>query len=191
MQILLVFEKNGIRKAKHTESRCNFRNQDISCRAGFYFGYTTYQGMRIFDDDVLKNNSLVVSNQSAFDIDYLVELVSDVELYAADFDTCAKKFNRYHILNLPSDNLNKHVMLYKKTVANAYSLFTYLEICQPYKIKNYQIIQTTLDSAILEHKEALSLEFCKRWTVDHKCNKKGCQNVLVIDAGLKPFRFCS
>ena len=124
---LLVFGKAGVRKVKQEEYRCNFRSRDAICRAGYYHGYTTYQGMRIFDDDVLKNKVLVITPQSAFDVEYLVDLVSGVELYAAGFETCAKKFNRYHNFNLPLDTLNKRALLYKKRVSNAYFLFVYLE----------------------------------------------------------------
>ena len=184
----LVFVKQGIRKMKHEEYRCNFRNREAPCRAGYYHGYITHQGMKIFDDDVLNNKVLVVSSQSAFDIEYLVDLVSEVELYAACFETCAKKFNRYHNFNLPQDTLNKRALLYKKRVSNAYFLFVYLESCQRYQIPNYQIIRTTLDAAILEHKEELLQAFRTKWTLGHKCEKRGCQSCLVIDAGLKPFR---
>ena len=185
---ILIFGKQGIKKVKHEESRCNFRNKDVPCRAGYYYGYTTFQGMRIYDDEALKNKVLVVSTQSAFEVDYLVDMVSEVELYAAGFETCAKKFNRYHNFNLPHDTLNKRALLYKKRVSNAYFLFVYLEVCQRYEIKNYQIIRTSLDAAVLENKEALIQAFRSRWTLGHNCNKKGCQSCLVIDAGLKPFR---
>ena len=40
---LLVSGKGGIRKASYKEYRCNFRNKDKNCRAGYYHGYTTYQ----------------------------------------------------------------------------------------------------------------------------------------------------
>ena len=185
---MLVFGRQGLRKVKQEEYRCNFRNKDVPCRAGYYHGYTTHQGMRIYDDEVLKNKVLVISSQSAFEIDYLVEIVSDVELFAAGFETCAKKFNRYHNFNLPHDTLEKRALLYKKRVSNAYFLFTYLECCQRYEIPNYQIIRTSLDAAILEHKEELIQAFRSRWTLGHKCEKRGCQSCLVIDAGLKPFR---
>ena len=113
---ILVFGKQGTSKLKHEESRFNFRNKEVTCRAGYFHGYTSYQGMRIYDDEVLKNKVLVVSSQSAFEVDYLVDLVSEVELMAAGFDTCAKKFNRYHNFNLPNDTLNKRALLYKKRV---------------------------------------------------------------------------
>ena len=90
-------------------------------------GYTSHKGMRIYDDEVLKNKVLVISSQSAFEIDYLVDIVSDLELFAAGVEACAKKFNRYHNFNLPHDTLEKRALLCKKQVFNAYFLFTYLE----------------------------------------------------------------
>ena len=90
---ILIYGRNGIRKSKHEEYTCNFRNQNVSCRAGYYHGYRTYEGLRIYEDDALKQKVLVVSTQSAIDIDYLIELVSDVDLFAAGFETCAKKLN--------------------------------------------------------------------------------------------------
>ena len=90
---ILIYGRHGIRKSKHEEYRCNFRNQNASCRAGYYHGYRTHQGLRIYEDDALKEKVLIVSTQSAFDIEYIIELVSDVELFAAEFETRAKKFN--------------------------------------------------------------------------------------------------
>ena len=48
--------------------------ENSECRAGHYNGYVTHKGLRIYEDDVLRRQVLVVSNQTAFDIDYLVEL---------------------------------------------------------------------------------------------------------------------
>ena len=62
------------------------------------------------------------------------------------------------------------------------------EASQRYEIPNYQIIKTSLEANIMEHKEMLTQKFRNRWTLGHKCNVKGCQSVLVIDAGLKPYR---
>ena len=59
---LLIFGRDGITKEKQEEYRCNFRSRDAICRAGYYHGYTTYQGMKIYDD-VLKNKVLVVSHE--------------------------------------------------------------------------------------------------------------------------------
>ena len=66
---ILIYGREGIRKAKHEEYGCNFRNQDVSCRAGYFHGFMSHQGLRIYEDDALKNKVLVVSTQSAFDVD--------------------------------------------------------------------------------------------------------------------------
>ena len=64
-------------------------------------------------------------------------------------------------------------------------MYVYLEASQRYEIPNYQIIKTSLEANIMEHKEMLTQKFRQRWTHGHKCDVKGCQSVLVIDAGLK------
>ena len=82
--------------------------------------------MKIVEDDALNKKVLVVSTQSAFEIDYLVELVTDVGVYAATFESVAKKFNRYHNPRLPQDTLQKRQLLYRKRVADAYFLYVYI-----------------------------------------------------------------
>ena len=128
---------------------------------------------------------LLFFTQSAFDIDYIVELVTDLEVYAATFESVAKK---YHNPKLSQDILKKRALLHRKRVADAYLLDVYLEACQRYKIPNYQTIITNQEAAIMEHKEELTKIFRNRWTVGHQCNTTGCQSFLVIDAGLKPYR---
>ena len=93
---LLIYGKAGIRKAFHNEFRSNFRNADKTCRAGYYHGYKTYQGMKIVENDALNKKVLVVSTHSAFDNEYMVDLVTDIKVYAATFESVAKK-----ILQIP------------------------------------------------------------------------------------------
>ena len=89
-------------------------------------------------------------------MEYLVEMVSEVEVYAATFEAIAKKFNRHHNPRLPQDTLEKRALLYRKRVANAYFLYVYLKASQRYEIPNYQIIKTRLEANIMEHKEMLT-----------------------------------
>ena len=72
------------------------------------------------DDDALNKKVLMVSTQSAFDVEYLVEMVSEVEVYAATFEAIAKKFNRHPNARLHQDTLEKRALLYRKRVANAF-----------------------------------------------------------------------
>ena len=77
----------------------------------------------------MRNDVLVVSDQSAFDIEYLLDIVGNTELCAAGFETVAKKFNRHNSFNLPMDTLEKRTLMYKKQVVNAYFFYVYLKCC--------------------------------------------------------------
>ena len=182
----MVYGRNGSRPAIHVESRCNSTNFD--CGAGYYHGYMTYKGMKILHDDALKSQVLVTSNQTGFDIEYLVELVSRVQISSTTFEGAAKEFNRFHNRTLPMDVQNKRVEIFRQRLAEAYNLFNFIEYCQRYSIKNYQIIKNNLDDSIMEHKEGMLAAFRERWTVGHACDRPGCRVALVIDGGLKPHR---
>ena len=189
---LIVYTRDGVRIMKHQYMRCNFRagsgNQKVDCRAGHSHGFNTYKGMRIYDDDVLKNDILVVSNQTGFAMDFLVENVGRVDISSATFEGLAKEYNRFHHMKLPYDVMDRRVELNEGIINNAYFLFIYLEVGQRYSIPNYQIIRNNLDSTILENKGELMKEYRRRWTVEHECNTPGCRSCVVIDAGLKPHR---
>ena len=189
---MVVYGRTGVRIHNHQYTRCNFRVgtglSKTSCRASYSLGFNSYQGMRIYEDDALKNDILVVSNQTAFDMEFLVEIAGQVEIMSATFEALAKQYNRFHCMKLPFDVMKRRVELNEELLNNAYFLFSYLEIGQRYGIPNYQIIRNNLDSTILEHKGALMKAFRKRWTTDHRCSIKGCRSCIVIDAGLKPHR---
>ena len=189
---MIVYGRNGTKVHPHQYTRCRFRagtgNMKVACRASHSLGYKTYQGMRIYEDDALKNQILVVSGQSAFHIDYLVEVVGQVNISSGTFEGIAKQYNRFHQAKLPFDVMDRRVELTKDLVNNAYFLFIYLEIGQRYGIVNYQIIRNNLDSSILENKGELMKTYRNRWTIDHECEIPGCRSCIVIDAGLKPHR---
>ena len=86
----MVYGRNGSRAAVHVESRCNFSNANFECGTGYFHGYMTYKGMKIVHDDVLNNSVLVTSCQTAFDMDYLVELIGRVQISSTTFEGAAK-----------------------------------------------------------------------------------------------------
>ena len=55
----VIYGRNGARQALHVEKRCNFRNSSFECGAGYFYGYTSYKGMKIISDDALQNPVLV------------------------------------------------------------------------------------------------------------------------------------
>ena len=118
---MLVYTRNGIVKAYHPEFRCNSRSN--SCRALHGLGYFKYQGKKIFEDDALKNEILVVTAQTAFTVEYMVEIVWDVEINCANFEGLAKKYNRFHNPLVPTATKAKREDLCRKRMADAYFLF--------------------------------------------------------------------
>ena len=184
---IMVYGRDGPKFAFHQYMRCNFRNKFKVCRASQSLGFSTYQGMRIYDDDALKNETLLVSKQTAFSVDFLVELVGQVDILSETFEAAAKRYNRFHALKFPLDKEHRRMELCKTTLSNAYFLFCYLEIGQRYEIPNYQIIRNGLNTAILEQKGALMEKFRQKWTIDHHCDVPGCRSCIVIDAGKRFF----
>ena len=74
---IIVYTRDGTLLAEHKEKRCNNRN----CRVGAYYGYIVIRGGdRIYLPNCLNNEFLVVSSQTAFHINYLLEVVTDLHL---------------------------------------------------------------------------------------------------------------
>ena len=189
---MIVYGRNGAKVYPHQYTRCRFRagtdHQKVVCRASYSLGFKNYRGVRIYDDDALKNEILIVSSQTAFHINLLVEIVGQVNVSSATFEGIAKQYNRFHQMKLPYDVQDRRAELTKDIVNNAYFLFCYLEIGQRYGIPNYQVIKNDLDNAILDNKSEFMKAFRRTWTLDHHCDITGCGSCIVIDAGLKPHR---
>ena len=70
--------------------------------------------------EALATKVLMVTTQSAFDVEYLDEMVAEVEVYASTFEAIAKKFSRHHNPKLPQDTLEKRALLNRKRIANVF-----------------------------------------------------------------------
>ena len=165
---VLVYGRNGTFLAQHNELRCNFQTNGKSCPAGHFHGYTTYRGDRIYDDDALKNEVLMITGQTGFTIEYLVELSGSIEINASTFEGLSKLYNRIHNGKLPYDVLSQRIEICRKRISDAYFLFAYLELGQRYMIKNYQIIlKGDLDLSIEKHREEFQVGFREKWSMKH------------------------
>ena len=71
-QKMIIYTRNGMKKVTHQVMRCNNRNPE--CRAFHGFGFYQAQKHRIYENDALKNDILVTSAQTGFEISYLVTL---------------------------------------------------------------------------------------------------------------------
>ena len=174
---MIVYGRDGVSILPHQYLRCNYRvgtgERKVECRAGHSHCFATYKGMRIYEDDALKNDVLIVSKQTGFTIDFLLETVGQVDISSGKFEAMAKQYNRFHLRRLPFDVMDRRVEMNPDALNNAYFLFCYIEIGQRYGITNYQIIRNSLDSTILENRGELMNLYRQRWTVDHKCTIPG------------------
>jgi hypothetical protein len=113
---MMIYWRNGIKVAEHQEHRCNNMNKLNPCRVGAFHGYISHNGHRIYMPDCLKNEILVVSNQAAFEIDFLIEIVSVVHILQACFEGIAKKFNRLNNRPLPTATLERRIDVCRKRI---------------------------------------------------------------------------
>ena len=169
--------------------RCNNRNKHSPCRAGFYPGYITTAGHIVYEHDVLQREVLVISEQTAFDVDYLRELAYRVQIQGVTFESEASFFNQFHVQNLPHDVLQNRIQVDRRRISDGYFLYIYLEAGLRHNIKDYRVLLNgSLEDTIIGHKDDFKRSFEERWTVGHQCDVEGCKDVLVIDGGLKPHR---
>ena len=183
---LIVYTRRGIVKARMPEYRCNSRA--TNCRALHGHGYFKWKGKKVYESDCLKNQILVTSSQTAFEIDYLLEITNSIEINSDNFEGLAKLYNRMHNHRLPTATSAKREDLCRKRMTDAYFTYVYLEFAQRYNIKNYQVVDEDIDTTILKHKTEMMDKFRERWAVNHRCDIPGCGWCLTIDGGLKPHR---
>ena len=188
-QSMIIYTRNGPRRVEHVPMRCNNRNPE--CRAYHGHGFYQTKGHKIFEDDALRNQVLITSAQTGFEIEYLVEICASVEINsdAFAFEGLAKVYNRLHNNKLPTATADRRIEVHRKRLTDAYFLFIYLEFSQRYGVENYQIIENSdLDQTILKHLQQLHKIFRDKWAVNHQCDVKGCGWCITIDGGLKPHR---
>ena len=118
---LLIYGSFGVKVAEHQVHRCSNRNKLNPCRIGAFYGYITIDGEKIYTPECLKNEFLVVLNQTAFERDYLIEVVADIYLLQGCFENISKKFNRLKNRQLPTATRERRTELYRKTLTNAFS----------------------------------------------------------------------
>ena len=179
LEDMLVYSRNGTFKMKHIKYICNNQNKHNHCRATFFHSYYRTKGKKVYYDDALRNDQLVISSQTAFDVDYLYEMVSLVESCSVNFESLSKVYNRVHNSKLPTDMMQRREEMCRKRMTEAFFLYAYLELGQRYCIPNYQVFQGDLDSTILEQQDKFQSEFSRRW-MKHECDLKGCPECLTF-----------
>ena len=186
----VIYTRDGTVNARHIEARCNNRLQ--ACRAGHYHGYVSLGEKanptkpRCYDKLALKNEYLVTSSQTAFSVAYLWDSLLQIIFSNASFESLAKIYNNLHFVTLPMDVMLRRVEIHRKRISEAVFLFAYLELGQRYGLS--PIISGGIDETILRNRSDIRDKFRKIWSVDHRCDVKGCDSVLIVDGGMKPTR---
>ena len=182
-QKMIIYTRNGMKQVTHQVMRCNNRNPE--CRAFHGFGFYQAQKHRIYENDALKNDILVTSAQTGFEISYLVEIAAATEINADSFEGLSKVYNRLHNNKLPSSTADRRIDLCRKRLTDAYFLFIFLELSQRYELPNHQVLENSnLDQTIMKHVQHLHKIFRNKWA-KHQCDQKGCGWCITIDGGLK------
>ena len=83
---------------------------------------------KVFEADALKNKVLVISSQTAFEIEYLVEISYTVEINSDNFEGLAKLYNRMHNHRLPTAASAKREYLCRKRMTDAYMTYVYIRV---------------------------------------------------------------
>jgi hypothetical protein len=186
----MLYTRDGTLVATHIESRCN--NRSLPCRAGHYYGYVSLgekgnmDRPKCYEKYALKKKYLVTSNQTAFSVQYLWDSLLQIVFSNASFESLAKVYNNLHFVNLPMDVMQQRMEIHRKRITEAIFLFAYLELGQRYGLS--PILSGGIDATIEQNRIQIRDEFRKIWTVDHRCDVKGCKSVLTVDGGMKPTR---
>ena len=99
---IVVYSRTGTTYAYHVLSRCNNRNEINPCRTSYFHNYYRLNGHRVFSHEALKDNILVTSDQTAFSIDFLIEIVLDIGICSGNFEALSKKYSLLHNRRLPT-----------------------------------------------------------------------------------------
>ena len=181
----MFYTRDGSLLGVHKEYRCN--NRVLPCRAGHNYGYVTKgENRKCYEWFALKKKFLVTSNQTAFSVAYLWDCLLQVVFSNATAESLAKIYNNLHFVNLAMDVMQRRVEIHRKRISEAINLFTYLELGQRYGLS--PIICGGVDETVLRNKLQIRDKFRETWSVDHKCDVKGCSSVLTLDGGMKPTR---
>ena len=73
--LIIVYTRTGTKKGISVEKRCN----NYRCRKGYYYGFHRGKdNSKVFETDVLKNDFLLTTNQTALAVDYNWEIVLQI-----------------------------------------------------------------------------------------------------------------
>ena len=116
-----VYTREGTRFAQHFGQECS----NHWCRVKYYFGFTTHEGQKVYDNLEENTKYIVTSNETAFALDFLYESKLHILHSNATFQAITDVYNQFHNFD---EVVLKRRDLNRKRLADAFFLYGLLEM---------------------------------------------------------------
>ena len=86
---VILYSRAGTLKGISVEKRCN----NYRCQTGYFYGYYCGEGnSKVCDEDILEKKYLLTSNRTGFAIDYLWDIVLQIQFSCASFESLGNMY---------------------------------------------------------------------------------------------------
>ena len=152
------------------------------CDKSFSYGFSSKKGVKKYDRDVLKNEFLISSSQTAFTVSYLYMTTLLIFHSNSSFQGLADIYNSFH-------SFNKHDRyredLNRKRLCSGWHLYVFLELCSRYGVTPiFKEGEGWLEDSINKNYNQLKFIFSTKWA-SHSCDVPHCKTMMVTDGGMK------
>ena len=147
------------------------------------YGYTVKNDKKVYDILSHETVYLVISNETAFSIDYLYETTLHFLHNNATFLGLSDIYNQFHNFkghNITRNNLNE------KRLASGFFLYGFLEFSNRYLMQpELNTGKNWLDEALVENQPKLKKTFANIWSGEHECAFEDCESMMITDGNMK------
>ena len=147
-----------------------------------YFGYSVHDGEKVYDDLTFDSKFLIISQETAFAVDFLYEQKLHILHSNATFQGLSDTYNDFH--NFEESNLMRKE-LNRKRLSDAFFLYGLLEYSSRSNIDpKFTTEKSWLDKSLLSNQDKINDSFARDWTGDHVCNVENCESMMISDGGM-------
>ena len=147
------------------------------------YGYTVKNDKKVYDMLNHKTIYLVISNETAFSIDYLYETTLHFLHNNATFQGLSDFYNKFH--NYKGNDITRND-LNDKRLASGFFLYGFLDFSNRYQIQpELNTGKNWLDQALVENQPKLKKTFANIWSGKHECAYEDCESIMITDGNMK------